>query len=254
MSRAASLAAVTSASGAVSTARQLADRSADVATRPVLPVPPALVQLFPAGGLGLGTTVAVRGSRAVLLSLLAATTQHVRAAVVGMPDLGMLAAAEYGVDTERLALIPHPGAQVPEVVAAVLDGFAVVVVAAEQVLGAGQRGVALARRLSSRARHRAAVLLTFGSWPTPELTLHCSQARWHGLGHGYGHLTEHEITVETTGRGAAGQARRARLHLPVDQFTGSADVDRGRTLNHEETRPAGRAGPRWATRPCGSSV
>jgi hypothetical protein len=255
MSRAALLAAVTSTSGGVvSTASQLADRTADVATRPVLPVPSALVGLFPAGGLGLGTTVAVRGSRAVLLSLLAATTQHVRAAVVGMPDLGMLAAAEYGVDTERLALIPHPGTQVAEVVAAVLDGFAVVVLAAEHVLGADQRGVTLARRLSSRARHRAAVLLTFGNWPTPELTLNCSQARWHGLGHGHGHLTDREITVEATGRGAAGQARRACLHLPVDQSTASAGVDRSRQLGHDETFPAGRVGPRRATQPNGSSI
>jgi hypothetical protein len=254
MSRAALLAAVTSTPGVVSTASQLEDRRADVATRPVLPVPPALVGLFPAGGLGLGTTVAVCGSRAVLLSLLASTTPHVRAAVVGMPELGMLAVAGFGVDTERLALIPHPGAQVAEVVAAVLDGFAVVVLAAEQVLGGGPRGVTLARRLSSRARHRAAVLLTFGNWPTPDLTLHCSQARWHGLGPGRGHLSDHEITVETTGRGAAGRSRRARLHLPLDQPTGSEGTDRGRTLNHEETLPAGWAGPQWATRPCENSM
>lgn len=243
MSRAALLTAVTSSPGVVSTAGQLADQSADRVTRPVLPVPPALVGLFPAGGLVLGTTVAMRGSRAVLLSLLAPITQHTRAMVVGMPELGMLAAAEYGIDTERLALVPHPGAQVVKVVAAALDGFAVVVLAAEHGLGTGQRGVTLARRLSGRARSRAAVLLTFGNWPAPELTLNCSQARWHGLGHGHGHLTGHEITVETTGRGAAGRARRARVQLPLDQSTGSAGADPGRTPNGEETFPAGRARP-----------
>jgi len=46
-----------------------------------------------------------------------------------MPDLGLLAAYELGVDLERLALVPEPGPDWPQVVAALLDGIDVVVVA-----------------------------------------------------------------------------------------------------------------------------
>ena len=247
MSSAALSAVGASNPAAVSTAAQLADRATDVVTRPLLPVPPALTGLFPGHGLALGTTVAVRGSRAVLLSLLAATTQQSWAAVVGMPDLGLLAAAEYGVQTERLALVPSPGAQVGDVLAALLDGFALVAVAAEQVLGSGRRGVTLARRLSNRARNRAAVLLALGTWPTADLCLECSRTRWHGLGHGHDHLTEQEITVAASGRGAAGQARHARLRLPVDQSPADADP-RGLPNQHATDRGDRPGSPRTTQR------
>lgn len=253
VSRAGLSAVVASNPGAVYTAAQLADRAADVVTRPVLPVPPALAVLFPGGGLSLGTTLVVRGSGAVLLSLLAATTQQSWAAVVGMPDLGLLAAAECGVDTERLALVSPPGAQVGDVVAALLDGFALVAVAAEQVVGADQRGVMLARRLSSRARNRAAVLLAYGSWPTPDLSLECSDARWRGLGDGHGHLATQEITVVASGRGVAGQARRACLHWPAGQSSASAGTDHWRPPD-DPTPRVDRPGRPWPTRGYGKSA
>lgn len=215
--RTALLAAVAARSGAVSTASQLAERAADIVTRPVLPVPPALAALLPAGGLQLGTTVAVRGSRSVLLSLLTPTTDRGWTAVVGMPDLGLLAARECGLDTSHLALIPHPGAQVGEVVAALLNGIPLVALAADGVLGAGQRGVPLARRLSARARNRGAVLVVDGRWPVSDLQLECSGARWDGLGERGGYLERQEITVTVTGRGGAHQARTARLRMPFDR-------------------------------------
>src|SRR2546422_1478023 len=64
----------------------------------VLPVRPELADLFPWGGLRRGSTVAVRGSTSLLLALLAeSTVAGSWAAVVGMPNLGVVVAAELGV-------------------------------------------------------------------------------------------------------------------------------------------------------------
>ncbi|HYZ09141.1 MAG TPA: hypothetical protein VE709_11300, partial [Pseudonocardiaceae bacterium] len=74
------------------------------------PVHAPLAPLLPGGGLRRGSVVAVRGSTALLLALLAAaTTQGAWAAVVGIGDLGVLAAAEAGVAVQRLVLVPAPG-------------------------------------------------------------------------------------------------------------------------------------------------
>ena len=45
------------------------------------------------------------------------------AAWSGIPRLGLVAAHELGADLNRLALVPDPGADWPEVVAALLDGI-----------------------------------------------------------------------------------------------------------------------------------
>jgi hypothetical protein len=218
-------AVVAKTSGAVYTAQQLAEQATDLATRPVLSVLPPLAELLPAGGLQVGSTVTVSGSHTLLLSLLAATTQHGWAAAVGFPDLGLLAAAELGVHVSQFALVPHPGAEVGDVVAALLDGFSLVAVAANTVLSAGPAGRTLARRLTTRARNRGAVLLAFGDWPTPDLQLRCSATHWYGLGDGHGHLTGHEATVEVRGRGSAGRPRQTRLRWPFEPRPGAQTSD-----------------------------
>jgi hypothetical protein len=186
----------------------------------VLPVHGELAQLFPWGGLRRGGTVAVRGSTSLLLALLAeATANGSWAAVVGMPDLGVLAAAEYGVAVDRLALVPRPGSQWSAVVAALLDGVDLVAVATAshdlaRWRSASQLGDAPARRLSARARHRGAVLLPFGPWPGADLELSCEYTGWTGLGDGHGHLRRREVVVRARGRGAAARPARANLLLP----------------------------------------
>jgi hypothetical protein len=175
----------------------------------MLPVHAALADLFPWGGLRRGSTVAVRGSASLLLALLAEPTAAGSwAAVVGMPHLGVVAAAELGVAVERLALIPSAGSQGSAVIAALLDGIDLVVVT---------EGVRLteshARRLSARARHRGTVLLPFGPWPGADLELTCEPAAWTGLDD-TGHLTQRPVTIHTRGRGAAARGARASLLLP----------------------------------------
>ena len=199
--------------GAVRTASELVERAADPFTGAVLPLRAELAALLPGGGLRRGSTVTVRGSTSLLVMLLAdATAERGWAAVVGMPDLGLLSAAESGVQLHRLALIPGPGSQIAEVLGALFDGFGLVAVAGG-VLPGGQPGATLARRLSARARHRGAVLVSTGPWPVADLELTCSGARWEGLGTGWGSLRRCEADIVVRGKGAASRPRRGRLEL-----------------------------------------
>src|SRR5215217_2002170 len=94
----------------------------------VIPVVSPLRKGFPSFGLPRGNTVAVHDSTSLLLALLAeATKTGSWVAVVGMPDLGLAAAAELGVELTRVVLIPEPGAQFVSVVAALFEGVDLVV-------------------------------------------------------------------------------------------------------------------------------
>jgi hypothetical protein len=194
--------------GAVGVASDLASAPADRAR--VLPVHPALAALFPWGGLRRGVTVTVLGSTSLLFALLApATGTGSWAALVGMPDLGLRAAGELGVAVERLVLVRHPGAHLPAVVAALLDGMDLVAVDPARLADSHLR------RLSARARHRGAVLISTGPWPGADLELTPERARWTGLGDGHGFLEARDTLVTARGRGAASRPAHVEVHLPA---------------------------------------
>lgn len=114
------------------------------------------------GGLPRGSVAVLSGARSLPVGMVAATTAAGgHAAVVGLPQFGLLAAAERGADLSRLAVIPDPGADPLEVAAVLLDGMDLV------VLGLAGRAVpaARARVLAARARQRGCTLLvTQGHW------------------------------------------------------------------------------------------
>ena len=88
-------------------------RSLAGAAERTLPVPAALVDLVPQGGLQRGSTAATGGVAATSLALALVgpvTVAGSWVAVVGLPRLGLLAAAELGVDLERVILVADPGA------------------------------------------------------------------------------------------------------------------------------------------------
>ena len=89
----------------------------------VLPVLPALRTLLPAGGLPRGSVVAAGRWSLLCLALAAgASAAGAWCAVVGLPQLGVAAAAGTGMNPDRMLLIPEPGPNWPQVVASLLDG------------------------------------------------------------------------------------------------------------------------------------
>ncbi|MEV8507681.1 hypothetical protein AB0368_23070 [Actinoplanes sp. NPDC051475] len=162
------------------------------------------------GGRENGVARAGSGSTSLLLALLSAAS-HAGSwcAVVGVPALGALAAAESGVALDRLAFVPNPGPEWPTVVAALIDGVDVVVVAVP-----GQVSASIASRLVARARQRGCVLVPYGRWDGADVTLQVTQGRWEGLGAGRGRLRRREVTVVARGRGAAARPKELTLWMP----------------------------------------
>ncbi|GIG39520.1 hypothetical protein [Cellulomonas phragmiteti] len=177
--------------------------------RPPLPVPPPLTDLMP-DGLRRGATTAVLGSTSLALGVLAhACASGAWAVAVGQPRLGLLAAAQAGVDLARFALVPEPGADAALVLAALVDGIDVVLVGPGAPLADADR-----RRLSARARERGAALLTTTTWPGASVVLDAGPARWSGVGAGDGRLLTCEVQVRRTGRGSAAVPTSADVVLP----------------------------------------
>jgi hypothetical protein len=204
--------------GLVRRASELTTEVAGLGADRVLPVLPELRELFAGQGLRRGSTVAVRpvpgisGSTSLLLCLLAAASQGGSwCAVVGLPQLGLVAAAEMGVSLERLALVPYPGPQWTGVVATLLDGFDIVVVAATGPVAASVRA-----QLAARARQRGSVLMPFvaNPWEGADISLTPEKSDWSGLGWGKGRLRSRELTVCARGRGSAERPRRSTFWLP----------------------------------------
>jgi hypothetical protein len=182
----------------------------------VLPAPDPLASLLPGSGVRRGGLVGIWGSggTTLALSLLAEpVAQGSWAAVVGMPDLGIEAAAAMGVDLARVALVPRPGPAWPAVVAVLLDSLDLVVVEAP-----GRCRPADARRLGARAREHGSVLCVVGrpgGWPeAPELTLTAETEEWEGLGIGSGTLRARRARIVVAGRRGAGRSVVTTCWLP----------------------------------------
>jgi hypothetical protein len=163
------------------------------------------------GGIRRGATIAVTGSNSLVMSLLAeAVGGGGWAAIVGARDFSPLPALEYGIDVARLALVPDPGIEWVAAVAALIDGFDVVVVSPPT-----QVSPAAARSVMARARQKETVLIASGrSWPGCEVTLEVTSRRWLGVRDGVGRLRQQQVTVSAAGRGRAAQQRSINTTLP----------------------------------------
>lgn len=177
--------------------------------REVLPVPAALAELLPDGGLPKGAVVAYAGANALLSGVLASVTgAGGHAAVVGMPGLGLLATAEMGAQLSRLAVIPDPGPDPIEVAAVLLDGLDLVLLDLRGATAAPAR----CRVLAARARtHAATLLVTGGRWDNPALRLDTRVTGYAGLGVGRGLLRS--VCLDVRVRSRSGPARHGRLDL-----------------------------------------
>jgi len=191
---------------------ELLVRPGTFAVPDVLPVAPPLDALFPYGGLARGSVVTV-DSLTVALALLAATSAAGGwCAVAGLPDLGLAAAADAGIDLQRFVVVPAPGEQWAVAVATLLDGVGLVLARPPARLKASD-----ARRLAARIRERRGVLLLAdGQWPEQvDLRIRLETSEWTGLSDGYGRLLRRRTGLVATGRGAAARERRVSAWLPA---------------------------------------
>ena len=156
--------------------------------------------------------MAVTGGTSLALALVAGPSAAGSwCAAVGVPSLGLVAAAEVGVVLERFPLVARPGSDWPAVTAALLDAVDVVLLCPPPHVRAAD-----ARRLRARARERGAVLVTTGtSIPDADVRLTMTRGEWEGLGPGHGRLQARRVEVVATGRGAAARERRTSLWLPA---------------------------------------
>ena len=92
-----------------------------------IPTPPAIAALLPDGALRQGAVYSLGPSAALLMALLAAPSAAGSwCGVVGVPEFGVEAAKGFGIDLDRLVLIPHPGEHWLAVTAAIADVMGVV--------------------------------------------------------------------------------------------------------------------------------
>jgi hypothetical protein len=223
-----------------------------------LPTHPALGELLPGGALAAGGVYAVDNSTTLALGLLQGPSAAGSwCAIVGVPDLGVEAAAGLGLDLERLVLVPHPGEQWLSVVSALIDVVSVVLVKPPTAAqGRVRLGDAAASRLASRLRQREAVLVSLGEatagtastgaagtgsapgWPRTDARLTVTASTWAGIGAGFGHLTARQVTVSSASRAWAGRAKSRRLWLPGPDQRLEAVVARDdggpRLVRHED--------------------
>jgi hypothetical protein len=169
---------------------------------------PPLRGLLAAGGLPRGHVITT-GAWGLLCLALAAGASHAGAwcAVVGLPALGVLAAADLGLDPGRLLLIAEPGGSWPQVVASLLDGCDIVLLRPPD-----RPSAQLRRKLEAVARRYGSVLLVAGEWDGAQARLRVARQEWAGIGAGHGRLRARKAEVVAEGRGA--RPRTQWLWLP----------------------------------------
>lgn len=213
----------------------------------VLAVPAPFADVLPAGGVPRGSVVTVGsaapggGATSLLLALMAAP-RGAWCAVIGMPDLGVLAAAEMGVDLSRLGLIPDPGPDPLQVISVLADGVDVIATASPLSPMGSDAGRAVGlpparqRVLTGRLRQGGATLLVAGSWPGADLAFSVCEVRWSGIGEGHGRLRDREMDVEIGGR-RAGAASGARVTLALRAGQGFVIVGAADTAEQPDAAP-----------------
>jgi hypothetical protein len=190
-----------------------------LARQRTLPVAVPLQPLLPEVALARGRTVACGGVAATSLAIALAAEATVAGAwlaIVDVPWLGVEAVAELGVPLERLVRVDPGqttgsfGAAWADLVAAVLDGFELVVTRVPRRLNQ-----AMLRRVLARVQARESVLIAVGD-PGPlvaDVAMEASAALWEGIAEGSGHLRGRRVTVAATGRRVP-RRRHAELWLP----------------------------------------
>lgn len=202
----------------------------------VLRVPQALAPLLP-DGLARGSVVEVAGSTSLLLAMAGAACEGgAWCAMASVPDVGWQAAAAVGLPLDRVAVVPAPGPDAPLVLAALADGFDVLVVGRCPALTQRDQ-----RSLTARLRSRGAVLLTAGPWPESHLRVDAHATALGGLrAGGGGYLRSVDLRVSVSGRLALRSGIEGH-ELDVRLGVGGVRAVAGDTARHGGTATPARA-------------
>ncbi|MGV0794029.1 hypothetical protein [Mycolicibacterium sp. XJ1819] len=179
------------------------------ASESLLPMPEPLGEL-PLAPLPRGTVAVLSGARSLPVSMVAAVTaKGGHAAIVGQPDIGLLAAVEMGADLSKIAVIPQPGTDPVEVAAVLMDGMDLV------VLDLGGRSVPAtrARAVVARARQKGCTLLvTHGDWQGASARLEARVCGYEITGPtgvrrpGFGRIGKVRLAFSVSGRAVSGRS------------------------------------------------
>lgn len=188
--------------------------TAVAASERTLPVHESLIELLPA--LQRGSTIACGGRAGVSLAMALATAPSREGAwvgIAGLPELGLCAAADMGLALERLVMVTGDPPWV-EVLAAMIDGFDVLVIGQQTCHTSSRLSNGAVRRLQARAQSRGVVMLTVGV-PAfgADLRLTADDDQWIGLGNGHGVATGRRVLIELSGRRMP-RSRQATVWLP----------------------------------------
>ncbi len=174
----------------------------------LIPTLPAIGHLLPGGGLQQGAAYSIDFSVMLLMALLAGPSSAGSwCGVIGVPEFGAEAASRFGIDLDRLVLVPRPGDQWLTVTAAIADVLGVVVTRPPRQASDGN-----VSRLMARLRQQGTTLLVLGTWPQSEAMVSLSDSVWEGIGQGHGYLSSRQVTVTVSSR--AGRPRSSRIWLP----------------------------------------
>jgi len=232
---------------AVERLRSVVERSRplSLARQRLLPLSGPTEHLLPGRGLPRGWVVEVTGGAGATTLSLAMAAGPARTgswvACVGFAHLGWEAAEEVGLPLDRVVAVHPPRAQWSTVVAALVDAFDLVLCGPEVVPAAG--GL---RRLQARARERGSVVLAVRGevsrplgrsaalpgqvpppgkgWPVADARLQVQEARWEGLGDGWGHLGARRLVVSVQGRGELSRQRRCEVNLDASGRPGPGRI------------------------------
>ena len=171
-----------------------------------------LQPLFPRLGFERGRVYGITGdaSMSLLFALVARPTAHGSwCAMVDMPRVGLLSAAEHGVALQRIVCVSSGASRVwPQVVGALVDGIDLVTVVSPVCTSSD------ARRLTARVRAQGSVLLVVGRHDVFETdaVLASRSLRWSFDTH----ASSRTVHIASHGRRVHG-SHQVTVHLPSQQ-------------------------------------
>jgi len=183
----------------------------------LLDVPKPLLPLFPFGGLPKGFIVGFEGAGSWSVAMSMAATvmgDHGWMGIVGIEEFGLVAAAELGVDLNRVLVVESPASsRLAPAMGALLEAVDVLIVKPRRLIGAEP-----ARRIKAKATEKGRLVFHLDGarqWPTtPDIVVRSISQRWEGLDDGHGHLRHRHLDLVAHGRRSAARGRSTSIIVP----------------------------------------